>query len=104
MAAGDVVNTAARLQAAAPVNGDPRRRADLPRHRAASIEYRDAEPVKAKGKSEPVAVWEAVAGALAVRRRRRQQAGAPLVGRERELDVLAAALARVRARARRRSS
>ena len=30
MAAGDVVNTAARLQAAAPLNGDPRRRADLP--------------------------------------------------------------------------
>ena len=31
MVAGDVVNTAARMQAAAPVNGDPRRRADLPR-------------------------------------------------------------------------
>ena len=34
MAAGDVVNTAARLQAAAPVNGDPRRRAGLPGHGA----------------------------------------------------------------------
>ena len=30
MASGDVVNTAARLQSAAPVNGDPRRRDDLP--------------------------------------------------------------------------
>ena len=31
MVAGDVVNTASRLQAAAPVNGDRRRRGDLPR-------------------------------------------------------------------------
>ena len=34
MASGDVVNTAARLQAAAPVNGDPRRRDDVPRDAA----------------------------------------------------------------------
>ena len=35
MAAGDVVNTAARLQSAAPVNGDPRRRDDLSRDESA---------------------------------------------------------------------
>jgi class 3 adenylate cyclase len=49
MAAGDVVNTAARLQAAAPVNGV------LVGERAfratrAVIEYRPAAPVEAKGK------------------------------------------------------
>ena len=59
MVAGDVVNTAARLQAAAPVERDPRRRDDLPRDRAC-----DRVPASrrghAKGKAEPVPVWEAV--------------------------------------------
>src|SRR5918998_4185736 len=56
---GDVVNTASRMQSAAPVNGilvgEQTQRAT--RH---VIDYRDAESVVAKGKSEPVAVWEAV--------------------------------------------
>src|SRR5438094_5617512 len=60
MASGDVVNTAARLQSAAPVNGilvgETTYRAT--RH---VIEHRGAEPVEAKGKAEPVRVWEAVA-------------------------------------------
>src|SRR2546423_4420605 len=59
MAAGDVVNTAARLQAGAPVNGvlvgETAYRAT--RH---SIHYRDAAAVQAKGKTEPLPVWEAV--------------------------------------------
>src|SRR3989440_9310216 len=54
MAAGDVVNTAARLQSAAPVNGvlvgESTYRAT--RH---VIDYEEAEPVVAKGKSEPLA-------------------------------------------------
>src|SRR5918994_563161 len=60
MAAGDVVNTASRLQSAAPVDGIL---VDETTYRATStvIEYRDAEPVQAKGKSEPVRVWEVVA-------------------------------------------
>src|SRR5207344_2039089 len=60
MAAGDVVNTAARLQAAAPVNGIL---AGERTYRAtqAAIEYRPAAPVAAKGKREPVPVWEAMA-------------------------------------------
>ena len=51
MASGDVVNTAARLQSAAPVNGivvdETTQRAT--RH---AIAYREAEPVEAKGKVE----------------------------------------------------
>jgi class 3 adenylate cyclase len=59
MASGDVVNTAARLQAAAPVDGilvgeqTYRATRDV-------IVYRDAEPVDAKGKAEPVPVWVAI--------------------------------------------
>src|SRR3990170_295818 len=59
MAAGDVVNTAARLQSAAPVDGIL---VDTVTHRATerAIEYRDAPAVEAKGKAEPIPVWEAV--------------------------------------------
>jgi class 3 adenylate cyclase len=69
MAAGDVVNTAARLQAAAPVNGVLAGERTF-RETRAVIEYCPAapvaakgklEPVPAKGKLEPVPVWEAVA-------------------------------------------
>ena len=58
MASGDVVNTAARLQSAAPVNGVL---ADETTYRATrqAIEYGEAPPVDAKGKSEPIPVWEA---------------------------------------------
>src|SRR5437667_10456474 len=60
MASGDVVNTAARLQSAAPVDGILVGEAT---YRATShvIEYRDAVPVEAKGKANPISAWEAVA-------------------------------------------
>jgi len=96
MASGDVVNTAARLQAAAPVNGIL---VDETTHRATerTIEYREAPPVIAKGKTEAVNVWEA----LDPRARYGVDIGlrgrVPLVGREQELDVLLDALSRVRA-------
>ena len=57
--AGDVVNTAARLQTAAPVNGVLVGETTY-RATAHAIEYRDAGAVQAKGKSEPVPAWEAV--------------------------------------------
>ena len=90
MAAGDVVNTAARLQSAAPVNGIL---VGETTYRATSqeIEYREAEPVVAKGKTEPIRVWEA----LEARARFGVDLGeakAPLVGRVRELDRLRDAL------------
>ncbi len=58
MASGDVMNTAARLQSAAPVNGILVGELTYAATRDA-IDYRDAEPIAAKGKSEPVRVWEA---------------------------------------------
>ena len=65
MASGDVVNTTARLQSAAPVNGilvgETTYRAT--RH---VIDYRDAEPVEAKGKTEPVFSKFCVGGGDAV--------------------------------------
>ena len=86
---GDAVNTAARLQAAAPPDGVLVGAAthDLT---IRTIVYEELSPVEAKGKSEPVAAWRAV-GALA---RRGIDAPAseltPLVGREMELTYLSA--------------
>src|SRR5215468_10460638 len=59
MVAGDVVNTASRLQSAAPVNGILVGDAT---HRLTerAIDFRDAERVEAKGKAEPVPAWEAI--------------------------------------------
>src|ERR671926_445710 len=59
MAAGDVVNTAARLQAAAPVNGILVGETTY-RATADAIDFAEREPVEAKGKSAPIPVWEAV--------------------------------------------
>jgi class 3 adenylate cyclase/tetratricopeptide (TPR) repeat protein len=95
MAAGDVVNTAARLQAAAPVNGILVGERTFRATRAV-IEYRAAEPITAKGKREPVAVWEAEAARARLGMDVPHHATA-LVGRDRELGLLRGALARVRA-------
>jgi class 3 adenylate cyclase/tetratricopeptide (TPR) repeat protein len=94
MAAGDVVNTTARLQSAAPVNGvlvgetTYRVTRDV-------ITYGELEPIAAKGKAEPVPVWEAVESRSRVGTET-VSANVPLVGRERELDQLVDALTRVR--------
>jgi class 3 adenylate cyclase/tetratricopeptide (TPR) repeat protein len=95
MASGDVVNTAARLQAAAPVNGIL---VDETTYRATSpeIDFRPVEPVEAKGKSEPVPAWEANQARSRYGVDTAQLSKAPLIGRERELDVLFGALARAR--------
>jgi class 3 adenylate cyclase/tetratricopeptide (TPR) repeat protein len=92
MASGDVVNTAARLQAAAQTNGIL---VDETTYRATerAIEYGDPRSIEAKGKAEPIAVWEAqrARSRVAVER----VGGAPLVGREQELALLRETLARV---------
>jgi hypothetical protein len=95
MASGDVVNTAARLQSAAPVNGAL---VDETTYRATRhvVDYADSGAVEAKGKSEPVPVWQAVQ----VRARPgvdvAHEARSDLVGREEELGVLRDALRRAR--------
>jgi class 3 adenylate cyclase len=84
MVAGDVVNTAARLQTAAPQNGIL---VGQETYRATNgrITYEEIEPLDLKGKQEPVRAWVAVsASSLGVERRRL----APLVGRDSELLVL----------------
>jgi len=94
MAAGDVVNTTARLQSAAPVNGvivgETTYRATRP-----VIDYHDAAAVEAKGKAEPLRVWEAVEPHSRVETETVSTHG-PLIGRERELDQLVDALTRAR--------
>jgi class 3 adenylate cyclase len=57
--AGDVVNTAARLQAAAPVNGVLVGETTC-NATSSVIEYAALPAVDAKGKAEPVAAWEAL--------------------------------------------
>jgi class 3 adenylate cyclase len=87
MATGDVVNTAARLQAAAPVNGVLAGERTFRQTRAV-IEYRPAAPVAAKGKRDPVPAWEAVAARARLGVDVRHEAKAALVGRDRELSML----------------
>ncbi len=96
MVAGDVVNTAARLQGAAPVNGILVGEAT---YRATDrvIEYRGAPAVAAKGKAQPVAVWEVIAARSGFGVDVDLRPATKLVGRARELDQLLGALARARA-------
>jgi predicted ATPase len=93
MVAGDAVNTAARIQSAAPVNGILVGETVFRATRNA-IEYREAEPIVAKGKTDPVAVWEVVSPRARVGVER--LGGAELVGREKELAVLSGALERAK--------
>ena len=95
MASGDVVNTAARLQSAAPVDGILVGEATY-RATSNTIEYRPADPVEAKGKAEPVSVWEAVSAKSRFGVDVEQHLRSELVGRQREVSVLAEALARCR--------
>jgi class 3 adenylate cyclase len=81
---GDVVNTAARLQTAAPVGavlvGEETYRATRD-----AILYAPTEPVEAKGKENPVSAW------IALRETRspgERSHGGLLIGRGPELDVL----------------
>jgi class 3 adenylate cyclase len=85
MIVGDVVNTASRLQAAAPVNGILVGTETYAATRSA-IAYAATAPVLAKGKAAPVEAWLALSAATPAGAR--TLSDAPLVGRERELDLL----------------
>jgi predicted ATPase/class 3 adenylate cyclase len=93
--AGDVVNTAARLQTAAPVNGVL---VGAATHRATerAIEYGQAVTVEAKGKSEPVEAWEAVSPRARLGVDVAQHGAPEFVGRELELRSLVDTLERSR--------
>jgi class 3 adenylate cyclase/tetratricopeptide (TPR) repeat protein len=95
MASGAVVNTAARLQTAAPVDGIL---VDETTHRATErpIVYAEREAVRVKGKERPIAVWEAVEARLRFGVDVRQIGRTPLVNRVDELEALAAAFNRAR--------
>jgi class 3 adenylate cyclase len=95
MAAGDVVNTAARMQSASPVNGILVGETTY-RATTETIDYADHPPVEAKGKEEPVPVWEVVQARARFGVDLAGEARTPLVGREREVGQLVDALERVR--------
>ncbi|HEY2074391.1 MAG TPA: AAA family ATPase [Gaiellaceae bacterium] len=82
MVAGDIVNTASRLQQAAPVNGvlvgEVTYRATL-----GAIEYEAIDAVTARGKADPVRAWLAVRATSGER-----DHSSTFVGRERELALL----------------
>src|ERR687887_262964 len=95
MAAGDVVNTAARLQSAAPTNGilvgETTHRAT-----AQTIDFGEQRTVAAKGKEEPLPVWEVMQARASFGVDLAPQTRVPLVGRQREVEQLVGALVRTR--------
>ncbi|MQA75780.1 MAG: tetratricopeptide repeat protein, partial [Solirubrobacterales bacterium] len=84
---GDPVNVAARLQGAARpgtvIVGELTHR--LTR---SAIEYVELGPLELKGKSEPVAAWEAVRAVVRGRAPRAARTSTPLVGRDDESALL----------------
>src|SRR5438445_3860108 len=95
MAAGDVVNTAARLQSAAPVNGILVGETTY-RATAETIDYSELPDVEADGQEAPIPVWEVVQARARFGVDLAPEARTPLVGREREVEQLVGALERAR--------
>ena len=96
MAAGDVLNTASRLQAAAPWTGfSSTRRPTGPR--PAAIEYGEAKQFEIKGKEQPILAWEALFAHGPGGVRGAGEDRGPFVGRDRELALLLDLLAHSRA-------
>jgi class 3 adenylate cyclase/tetratricopeptide (TPR) repeat protein len=83
LAMGDVVNTASRLQSSAPPGGLVVSEETYRLTRNA-IRYESSPALDAKGKGKPVTVWRAIAPAEAAPDR----LVIPMVGRDRELDLL----------------
>jgi class 3 adenylate cyclase len=94
MASGDVVNTTARLQTAAPINGILVGESTY-RATAHAISYRPAASVSAKGKAERVPAWEAVEARSRFGVDLAQASRVPMVGRVHEARVLVDALEHV---------
>ena len=79
-----------------PRRRHPGRRHDIPRDDQ-KIDYRQARARQREGKQGPIPAWEALEARSRFGVDVAQAPRAPLIGRERELDVLVAALDRVRA-------
>jgi class 3 adenylate cyclase len=92
MVAGDVVNTASRLQTAAPTDeilvGEETFRATR-----SIIDYEQVDPIVAKGKQLPVPAWRVVGAPRPPGER--GVPGVPMVGREAELATLTGVWQRV---------
>ena len=90
---GDVVNTAARLQTAAPVGGvvvgqmTYRATKDL-------VEYEPLDPVTVKGKAEPIPIWRALSARSRFGIDVDQGTRTPFVGRDNEFALLTQTFAR----------
>jgi class 3 adenylate cyclase/tetratricopeptide (TPR) repeat protein len=84
---GDVVNTAARIQSAAPVNGVAVGEQTY-RSTERVFEYEPLQPVSVKGKAEPLSLWRATAARARFGTDITRQYRTPLVGRELEKPLL----------------
>jgi class 3 adenylate cyclase/tetratricopeptide (TPR) repeat protein len=95
LAWGDILNTAARLEAAAPPDTIL---VDDTTYRATRqvIEYAIASPIHAKGKAEPVPVWQPIAPRARMGLALGEAARQPLVSRGAELALLLGILDGVR--------
>jgi class 3 adenylate cyclase len=85
MVAGDVINTASRLQTAAPTNGILVGEAAYRATRTV-VEYREVAAMTVKGKDTPIRGWLAVRTSASPGERR--SATVPMVGRSRETGIL----------------
>jgi class 3 adenylate cyclase len=92
MVAGDVVNTASRLQQHAPV-GEIIVGEETYRATRSAIAYEPVEAVTAKGKTTPIEAWRAVTTTTASGER--DLSSTPFVGRAREVGLLDATWERV---------
>jgi class 3 adenylate cyclase/tetratricopeptide (TPR) repeat protein len=93
MVAGDVVNTASRLQSVAPVGGVVVAESTF-RATQAFVDYQQLDPVEVKGKAEAVAIWVATEARSRFGVEVQMRADTPFVGREDELELLKRTFAR----------
>ena len=96
MASGDVVNTAARLQARGARQRGRRGRDDLPRHSRGGRLRASPNPSRRRERRNPIRVWTAVAARARFGVDVAHEARTELVGRERELGVVRDAFERAR--------
>jgi class 3 adenylate cyclase/tetratricopeptide (TPR) repeat protein len=93
LVAGDVVNTASRLQGAAPVGGVLAGPGTYAATREV-FDYRPLDPVVLKGKAQPVPVFHALAARARLGTDVTRSMGRPLVGRQADLGMVTGAFER----------